>query len=393
MKIELDQAELRKQAARGKLAQIIHGNDDRDRASALGVVAATMRESGAVELSHQMLEEAFQLDPSNPELQRSLGLSRCRFGDLSSGLALYDKGRWKLKSFQPVYRDFPQSEWRGESLEGKAILLWAEQGIGDQVMQVRCLRWILAQKPKRVAIECDSRLHRLLQNNYPEVEFYLQSVVPDQELTGSDFDFQSSLFSAWKWTYALSEDVGTPFPPYLKPDSNLVDRFRKIWAKNGWRFNVGISWRSQSKMTGDRKSISPKALSPLLKNPKMQFHNLQYGCGSEELEELAPQFGRRLLEDTSGDPMNNLYQLTAQIAALDLVISVDNTTVHLAGAIGTPCLVMLPKFNDWRWGASGTETYLYESLFLIRQNQTGSWTDVILQAGLKLRAFSEGRQG
>jgi hypothetical protein len=255
------------------------------------------------------------------------------------------------------------------------MLLWAEQGVGDQLMHARCFGPILASGA-RVAFEGDARLFPLLARSFPAVEFAPQRDPPAPELVRGPFDFHSSVLSAWRWAMPAELAAWQP-APYLVADERLAARYRDTWRRNGWTVNVGLSWRSKAPQLGDRKSIAPAALRPLLADSRLTFHSLQYGAGRDELGELRAAFGRPVMLDTASDALKDLDRLAAQIKALDLVISISNSTVHLAGAMGVPCWVMLPAGSDWRWGESGHSTPLYPGMRLFRQAHPGDWGDVI----------------
>ncbi|MEO0414378.1 MAG: hypothetical protein AAF226_05445, partial [Verrucomicrobiota bacterium] len=322
MEIQLDRSTLESNLLAKNLVAAFSTTGD-DRFSALYRVGGMMRDRGAFELAHKCFEEAFSIDPDNPDLLRTLGLSRFRMGQHLAGLETYDSGRWQLDSFTSIRRDFPQREWAGEPIKGKTILLWAEQGVGDQLMQARCLKWIMNMEPAQVLVECDPRLQKMIESSYPGVKTFIQTTQLPEELLGNEIDFHSSLLSAWRWTYIPSAEFRDPFPAYLSYNTNLRDGFRNAWKSRGWDLNVGISWRSKAKVTGDRKSIEPEQWRPLLANQKAAFHSLQYGCDAQELQSLAPAFNRQLLLDADGDAMSDLDRLASQIAALDLVISTD----------------------------------------------------------------------
>jgi tetratricopeptide (TPR) repeat protein len=331
---------------------------------------------GAFAQARSLLEEARDIAPQNPRVLRALGLSLCRAGELRDGLAIYDRGRWRLKEFEVIRRPLPQPIWAGEPVAGKSMILSAEQGIGDQVMQLRVVPELLSDGTK-VAIELDPRLFPLVARSFPEVRCAAHTVEPDAWLRDAGFEFRASMLSAWRWTSA--SDGETIQRAYLKPDAELVRRFRSLWQKNGCRFQVGLSWRSAAKVTGKAKSIDPEMFAPLFQHDDVAFHALQYDTDADEVAALSAQLGRPIGFDADGDARDNIDRLAAQIAALDLVISIDNTTVHVAGAMGTMCFAMLPCQSDWRWGTEGRQTALYSSLRLYRNRQIGRWGSVMAE--------------
>jgi len=342
----------------------------------LGQIFATR---GAFDLARQYFEAACRAAPGDPRMRRMLGMSLLRQGRLREGLEHYE-ARWQMAEFAPA-RPFPLPQWNGEPLRGKSILLWGEQGVGDQLMQARCLEPLLASGAG-IALACDPRLIPLLARRHPKIEFLGQRVQLFPGPRAPRFDFHSSLLSAWRWTVA--GDRMPAAKPYLRADSALVERFRRAWRQRNWRFNVGISWRSKAKKIGAAKSIDLSLLRPLLADPRITVHSLQYGVETAEIPALSKNLGRPVWIDREGDPLNNLDRLAAQIKALDLVISTSNATVHLAGAQGVPTWALLPVASDWRWGEDGEQTWVYQNMRLFRQRHPGSWSDVAARLRLAL---------
>jgi hypothetical protein len=215
------------------------------------------------------------------------------------------------------------------------------------------------------------------------VQVATQTVTLPEHLTNGDFDFHGSLFSAWRWA-GLSQ----PANGYLEPKRTMVQAFRKAWAAQGWKINVGLSWRSKAKENGPKRSIPEALLQPLVQRQDLTFHSLQYDADSAEISRLSKALGRPVYLDRDSQPLKDIDRLAAQIAALDLVISIDNSTVHIAGAVGTPCWVLLPASQDWRWPAVGESTPLYESLRLFRNTQLHHWGGVIAEVSGALEPWT-----
>ncbi len=363
--------------------QVFASGDPRAQVQAVN----TLRTEGYFDVSHYAAERLYRSDPDNPTYQDLVSRSYCRMGSFRKGLMLYDEARKSIESKQRYLRAYPFREWRGEELAGKKILLWAEQGVGDQIMQARCLHFILQQKPDRVVVEADPRIFPGLQQTFPSIETAIQTVPLRDELKKRQFDYQQSLMSAWAWSGHAPEDAehASRQKPYWKYPAQLRDGFRNAWEKRAWRHNVGLSWHSKAKKIGHLKSIKPEIFQILTACEDICFHSLQYDADASTLKMLAPEFQRQLLCDAEGDATNDLHRLAAQIAAMDAVVTIDNTTAHIAGAVGTPCFVFLPRFSDWRWGVRSDRTFLYESLTLCRQESMGGWAAEVAKARLWLQ--------
>ena len=356
-----------------------------DRATILADYGRRLNRLGRFAQGRAALEEAAELAPENPDVLRSLGLAIFGEGNWAEGLSIYDKVRWQLDRFEKYRRAFPHPPWQGEPINGKRLLLWTEQGVGDQAMQARVLGPLLEQGAE-ITIESDPRMHPLIRRTWPDVRCETQTVNLPKSLVSDSFDYQASMLTAWRWA-----DLPQPQPAYLAANETLVRAFRDVWAQQGWSCNIGLSWRSGSGETGARRSLPEELLRPILHGKGATFHALQYDADPEEVASLSRRLGRPIYSDRDGDPMKDLDRQAAQIAALDLVISIDNTTVHLAGAVGTDCWVLLPVGSDWRWGDGGDATPLYESLHLFRNDQIGHWSGVVVDLVEALRDWSRAR--
>lgn len=352
-----------------------------ERAKVLVDLARRYRRGARLDLARAALEEAHALAPEDPDVLRSIGLAVFGDGDWAKGLEFYDKGRWHLEEFDKYFRAFPQPQWNGEPLDGKHLLLWAEQGIGDQVMQARVLAPLLEQGAK-ITVEADPRMHKLIQRTHPAIACATQTVKLPKALVDGDFDFQCSMLSAWRFV-----ELSGPQAGYLDVDQGLSEAFRAAWEQRGWKINVGLSWRSRAKASGSERSLRPELLRPLMQREDLTFHVLQYDTDEAEIGQVVQATGRPIYRDRDTDPLKDIDRQAAQIAALDLVISIDNATVHLAGAVGTECWALLPAGPDWRWGPEGAETDLYASLKLIRNTQISHWGGALADTVQALAAW------
>ena len=141
---------------------------------------------------------------------------------------------------------------------------------------------------------------------------------------------------------------------------------------------IGISWRGGKHLSVKReRSIPLEKWHRLFALKELHFINLQYGDCTAELQELQRQMGITIYDWDDSDPLLNLDDFAAQISALDLVISVDNSTAHIAGALGVPVWTLLPFNCDWRWMQDFTDTPWYKSMRLFRQKICGDWDGVI----------------
>ncbi len=328
------------------------------------LIARKLRNAGMFDEARAVLEAEYKNAPDHPMLLRSLGLETFRAGLVAKGISYYDKGRWHLPSFDKYRRPFDAPFWKGQPLAGKKLLVWAEQGIGDQIMQARVLSKLLALGAN-ITLEADIRLQPLLKTR-ASINVVQQFVEPAQELKQKHFDYQTSMFSAWRF-------VDNPLAEAhcIEANTRLRMHNKASWDKMGGAKNVGLSWFSKASANGADRSLDPAQLRPLSTIPGIRFHSLQYG--KVDLVGVTKGLGTSVLFDTTNDPLKDLTAQAAQIAALDLVITIDNATAHIAGALGVPCWVIVPKASEWRWGTPAEPTPLYPTVRLFRASDTGNW--------------------
>lgn len=360
-------------------AEAVEGSADLDQSARARVrLANCLNDLGAWEEADRQLQLARTEAPQNPSVVRAVGLMQFRKGAFEEGIRLYDQGRFQLSGFEKFNRPYAFRPWQGQDLANKKILVWAEQGVGDQIMYARVLH-DLVEMGALVSVECEPRLIPLLRRALPTVEFTTQTVPLVADYIERQFDFQVSMFSAWRW-------VRTPgqFHETLRPQADLVQQFRQFWLGQDTlsrrRINVGLSWSSKAAATGAKRTIDPEQLSLLAQSCEsagipVRFHNLQYD--DRDGKTLSRRFGAPLWTDERGDPMTDLDRQCAQIKALDLVISIDNATVHLAAAMGVPTWVLLPKGSEYRWGMKDETSDLYPSMRLFRSRNHDVWGETI----------------
>jgi tetratricopeptide (TPR) repeat protein len=283
---------------------------------------------------------------------------------------------WRLQGYAS---DLPHPLWDGSPLEGRTILLEPEQGLGDQLQFIRYARLVKA-RGGRVVVKCSRNLHRLLLtcDGVDEV------VPPDAELPPFDFRI---------WLMSLPHVLGTTqasIParmPYLHADPHQVERWQGILGRfPGVR--VGIHWAGNLENTGALDRQLPLAcFFPLARIPGVQLFSLQKGAGADALDERPTDLSLPSL----GPYFRDLQDTAAAVTALDLVITNDTSIAHLAGALGKPVWVMLPRQECWRWQRGRDDCLWYPTMRLFRRGAAPTWDETFAAAGAALRDMVAGR--
>jgi tetratricopeptide (TPR) repeat protein len=351
-------------------------------AEALGNLGHALRARGEMDEAMACYQQLIDLNPENPEARMARALAWLLMGDYEHGWPEYE-WRWRTKEFGPPPYRAPL--WDGSPLDGRTILLHAEQGLGDTLQYVRYARPV-KERGGTVLFVCPPALARLL-TGCPGIDRLL---TPGEPLP--DFDVHAPLLSLpaiLKTTLAtIPADV-----PYIFPDAGLVDSWRRELAEFPG-FKVGIAWQGNPKFKADRQRSVPLAcFEPLAKMPGVYLFSLQKGPGTEQLRAAAGRFpvidlGSRLDEGTGP-----FLDTAAVMKALDLVIAPDTAISHLAGALGVPGWVALSGASHFCWLLGREDSPWYPTLRLFRQERFGDWEGVVARMTATLRERLADRAG
>ena len=347
------------------------------RADIYNNLGIALKEQGQLEEAIQVYYKAIEIQPQFANAQNNIGLILFLQGDFKNGWQQY-QWRWKCDDFPSENRPFHQPSWNGSNPSAKTILVWAEQGIGDEIMFASMLN-DLRQSNANIMVECEQRLISLFQRSFPDIQFFCRTNPPDQQLLNSNIDYQISMGSLGQWLRTDLDSFKQGQSYYLTacPDKTAELRNKYQQLANGRKL-VGISWKSTdiSQRRAKSKSTSLEYWASVLSQPNCYFINLQYGDVATEVTKFESDTNLKVYQDKEIDPLVNLDGFAAQISALDLVISTSNTTVHMAGALGKRVWTLLPHIPDWRWTLDREEALWYPAMRLFRQSSIGDWQDV-----------------
>ncbi len=346
-----------------------------DNATALTNFGNLLLDLGRFDAAGEKFKAAVVLDPGFAEGHYNLGLFDLLHGDYATGWEHYGQ-RWQMPAFSQSHPQFSKPRWSGEPLQGKTLLVWDEQGVGDTVLFMSMLKDLLTNQCD-VLYYCDPRLIPIINRSFPNVACFPKPSGHALGIDRNDYDFHSSIGDMAKY---LRPDASsfTSEDAYLLADPKQVADLRARYKNTSDRKLVGVAWHSKGPDTGPKKSILLNELRPILKHPDAIFVDLQYGDTSGERHALSMGAGINLLHDTGVDQMHDLDAFAAQLAAMDYVVTISNTTAHIAGSLGVPTLLMACHVPIWYWMREGAHTPWYPSVEIFRQAQPGSdWTNVI----------------
>lgn len=310
--------------------------------------------------AREAYEKTTRINPGNPDAHWNLSLLLLLNGEFERGWEEYE-WRWRRTATPP--RPFKQALWDGSALAGRTILLHAEQGLGDTLQFVRYAQQVKA-RGGRVIVECQAPLATLVSTCDGVDEVVVQgSPLPA-------FDVHAPLLSLPRIFQTQINSVPNQTPYLQVPARDPAQIEAAIAAHNG-QFKIGIVWAGRPTHPNDRNRSCELALfGALSAQPNVALFSLQKG---ERCADLAA--GVVVATDLGG-MINDFSDTAAAIARLDLVISVDTSVAHLAGALGKPTWVLLPSVPDWRWMLTREDTPWYPHTRLFRQHQAGDWPAV-----------------
>ncbi|MDH3436134.1 MAG: tetratricopeptide repeat protein [Betaproteobacteria bacterium] len=322
----------------------------------------------------ELIDSGALADDAKARLDRAMIL--LLLGDFRAGWDEYEK---RFDADRGAARDFGLPRWQGEPLADKTILVYAEQGIGDEIMFASCLFDLIAVAG-RVIIECSDRLQALFRRAFPQAFVHGgRKDDPADWLTQcGPVDYQVPVGSLPR-RFRPDRAAFPGVYPYLRADALRIEDWRARLRREGAGPVIGISWRGGTAGTRGRiRSVPPELLVKALR-PGFSWVSLQHGAADGQ----PPVPGLQTFPGVTSD----LDELAALMSALDLVVSVDNTNVHLAGALGRPVWTLLSGSPEWRYGASGDSMPWYPSAKLYRRNQGEGWEGVLARLALELDVF------
>lgn len=323
---------------------------------------------GRLEDAAASYRNAIAINPDYAEAHNNLATVLLLSGNFEEGWLEF-AWRWKISQFSNASRKFDAPCWEGESLAGKKILVWEEQGVGESLLFAGLIPE-LVQQGAEVCVECDPRLVPLFVRSFPET-----ACVP--AATGKqDFDCHAPLADLGHW---LRPDAASFLSPgaYLAADRERSAVLRSRYLEKGGDLLVGLAWISKSPHYAEKKSMTLADLGPVLGIPGITFVDLQYGDTGDERAQFTDRTGIDIIHDDGVDQMTDLDAFAAQVAALDLVVTISNTTAHMAGGLGVETLLMLDTVPIWYWQMEREDSPWYPLLRLFRQRQAGDWAEVI----------------
>jgi tetratricopeptide (TPR) repeat protein len=339
-------------------------------------MAMVWHRRGEIDRALAVYEDLLARDPAMAQARLNRAMIRLARDDFAAGWDDYEARR-ELPARPPSPAG--ALEWDGSDLAGRSLLVYAEQGLGDEIMFASCIPDLL-RMGARCAIRCNPKLEALFRRSFPAADVArAQGPVP----SAAQWDRAISIASLPRFL-RRSRDAFPAHGAYLRADPARIEHWRARLAALPGRLKVGLSWRGGVASTRrSLRSIPLVEWADVLQTPGVDFVSLQYTDSTREIEEAARACGVTVHEWK--DAIADYDETAALVAALDLVISVQTSVVHLAGALGARAWALIPEVPEWRYGERGDRMPWYPSVTLWRKQPGEDWKSVLARVARRLR--------
>lgn len=327
------------------------------------------REHNKLVEAKECFEEIIKAYPQSAMVHNSLSCLLLYEGGLHEGWEQY---YWRIlldKKMQQLKDFFQLSEWKNKA--ESRILILPEQGIGDKIMFAAFFSSL--PKNKLYTVIVSTRLVSIFKRSFPAlhiVEGTQKNIIQFKKQHFDAYCFMGCLPRILKKTTAYNSAF-LKAKPYLRENTHPK------------KLRVGLSWRGGTGIEREKRSIDLKLWLPVLKIPEISFVDLQYDSESSEMESL-PSYSINIYSDETVNALEDMDAFASLASSCDLVITVDNSTAHLTGALGIPTWLLLSNAPNWRWKNNGDKSYWYQSVRLFRQSDESCWECVIKQVAATL---------
>ena len=317
--------------------------------------AVALKYLGYIEESKQILESMLKKPDISLQSQITLGMLYLADKQFEKGMQLYTL-RSKESKFNEIFKDKMWS--KDVNFQEKKVLIYSDCGLGDTIMYSRFLP-ILNEKVYSLTLQTDKELLSLLQNSFTNINIIKKSTLPP------DYDIVMSLMDT---QYALNMDFSQikNTQPYLKADRNLINKYSSLDILKTKNKKIGLCWQGNKRIFKNR-SINFEYIKKLISKENCTFYSFQLQSDIQDFDNFY----------NLNNYINDFSDTAALLMNMDLIITIDSSVAHLAGALGVQTYLLLPKTAEWRWFYDEDKTIWYDSVRIFRQQESNNWEEVI----------------
>ena len=354
----------------------IEGKSTADYADIYNNLGALYINAGCPEEGMSYLDKAIEFEKNHTDANWNRALLCLEQGMYEEGFKGYE---WGFKTKNRMYKEYGREIPYWDGSPNRTIVVWGEQGIGDEILFASMIPDLL-KISKKVVFDCHPRLVGIFKESFPDVTVYgtRKDTYMSWPSKHPDIDARVAIGDLGRY---FRKDLNS-FPQhegYLNSSPERIAHYRKKLAKLGNRIKIGISWTGgYTKTRKDYRSI-PLELWESLFRLNADFISLQYTPEAyNTIADVEDKFDARIHHWPSAVQNHDYGETAALVAALDLIITVNTSIHHLAGALGQPCWTLTPKGKAWRyWSPDGVSNPWYPSVTQIEQSKIGEWGDVL----------------
>lgn len=320
-----------------------------------------------------LLNKAIAREKDNSLARTNRALIKLGRGQFETGWEDYEY-RWDSGNFMANrFQDLPR--WTGPKDKPQNVLIWSEQGLGDEIMFASIFNDLQGLKEK-FFVECDPRLYNLFKGSFSHLEFIPKGLIKDVSPIRSQIPLASlgRIFRRSKKSFPRKPGgFLKPTGKELQPTTiEMLEKLPRPW--------IGVSWESYALTSNfrGRKSIMADTFSDLTRRLEGSLINLQFPNPHKHEENKKQDIPDKVISLAGINLKNDIEHLATLLNRLDNVITIGNSVAHLCGSLGVEATVLLPKVPDWRWGYSGDESIWYQSLHIQRCRELG-WAELLLK--------------
>lgn len=356
--------------------------DDMTKSSICVNIASMMVDHGQFKEGEKWCRRAITYNPTTTKGKANLGFCQLAQRDWSEGWKNYRECIGQNGRYFAQYNNEPM--WDGNS-QG-TILIYGEQGLGDEISFAQMIpdaqKWC-DENNSRLIVDLNHRIESLIQRSFPETEIHGSRSQKYCDFDASVVDYSLPIAQAGE--YFRCKDEQFTGEPYLKADPDRVEMWKHHFSKKG-KPVIGIGWQGGTWKTATKfRQLTLEQLLPVLTSVDAHWVSLQYKPSGKQIEEFRkahPDID--IVEYPHGTLSNDYDDTVAMMAAMDMVVTMQTTTVHVAGGLGIPCWTFVPRTSQWRYGQTGEDYPWAKSVRIIRQNTDGVWDDVMTKTGEEL---------
>ena len=335
------------------------------------------------EVSIKYFKKALEFDPTNDDASTFLSYYNFTNGDYDLFKKRYRSRLFKKKSLEAIPLNIATPFYEAETLKNKNIVVYDEQGIGDEIFFVGLLKEFMKNVSNKITVVCSDRAKTIFNLSLNDVQVFTRNEIKNFNFK---FDYEMPIGSFMEYVNYVNNPI-FPFDQYLFPSKPLKEFWEKELKSYFNGRTIGICWRGGR--TAGQVQKRALSLSTILEKLPIDgnYVNLQYGFVEDEISSAEKETGRKVLNFSEVNPINEIDHQFAIMSNLDHIITVQGTIVHMAGALSIPTTGLIPVAPDFRYLNEGEKSFFWKSIEYIRQEDISNWEPVLNKLEFKFKDF------